>query len=78
MRRRSDYGFMLDELNDWCKAGVADAYLAISREKGTPDEHDDLPMTHEKRAENVKLLFGGYVTKSIAQNYAVFGETMTA
>ena len=29
LRRREDYGQILDELNEWCKAGVADAVRVV-------------------------------------------------
>lgn len=49
IRRRADYGAMLEELNTWCKEGIAYTYLAISREAETPADHVSIPMTRDKR-----------------------------
>lgn len=78
IRRRADYGQMLEELNTWSKEGIANTYLAISREAETPADHGDIPMTKEKRPKTVKITYGGHVTKSITDNYEVFGEHMTS
>lgn len=78
IRRRADYGQMLEELNTWCKNGIAFTYLAISREPETPADHDNIPMTREKRPSTVKITYGGHVTKAITDNHEVFGDHMTA
>lgn len=69
---------MLEELNTWCKEGIANTYLAISRESETPQNFENIPMTHEKRAATVKITYGGHITKSILDNYEVFGNHMTS
>lgn len=79
IRRRADYGPMLEELNTWCSNNIAHCFLAISRETETPVEGaDKIPMTKGKRAPTVKITYGGHITKAIVDNYEVFGEHMTA
>lgn len=78
IRRRRDYGQMLDELNTWCRNGISHTYLAVSREYETPADNLDIPMTRDKRPETVKIMYGAHITNAIIENYEVFGQHMMA